>query len=101
MRGRHGSSVALLIAVLVVAGGVRAAGGKAFTDFFLFDTCRFTLNGTNPYFVLTPGYQLVLESEPGRRRKEHVVLVVTVLDETEEVAGVRTRVVEERESADG
>lgn len=48
--------------------------------------------GRNPYFILEPGYQLVLEGPGGER------LVVTVLDETQTVDGVDTRVVEERET---
>ena len=51
--------------------------------------------GRNPYFILEPGSQLVLEG-PGAER-----LVVTVLDETVTVDGVETRVVEERETKDG
>ncbi|MDP2896385.1 MAG: hypothetical protein Q8Q12_07475 [bacterium] len=50
--------------------------------------------GRNPYFILEPGYQLVFESKRER-------LVITVLDETKTVAGVETRVVEERETKDG
>jgi hypothetical protein len=46
--------------------------------------------GRNEYFILEPGFQLVLE-----RKNER--LAITVLDETREVAGVTTRVVEERE----
>ena len=54
--------------------------------------------GVNPYFILTPGYQLELKGKEGRKE---VVLLVTVLDETEMVDGIAARVVEERESADG
>jgi uncharacterized membrane protein YkoI len=47
--------------------------------------------GRNPYFILEPGHQLVLEGD-------QTLLVVSVLDETKEIDGVETRVVEERES---
>jgi hypothetical protein len=47
--------------------------------------------GRNRYFILEPGFQLVLE------RKNIEKLAITVLDETKEVDGVITRVVEERE----
>lgn len=50
--------------------------------------------GRNPYFVLEPGYVLDLEGGDNR-------LVITVLDETETIDGVETRVVEERESEGG
>ena len=48
-----------------------------------------TDTGDSRYFVLNPGFQLVLES---RNEK----LTITVLDETKEIGGVTTRVVEER-----
>ncbi len=51
--------------------------------------------GRNPYFILEPGYQLVLEGDGGER------LVITVLDETQSIDGVETRVVEERETKTG
>jgi hypothetical protein len=50
--------------------------------------------GRNRYFVLEPGFQLVLE---GKTEK----VAITVLDETAEIAGVTTRVVEEREWKNG
>jgi hypothetical protein len=50
--------------------------------------------GRNPYFILEPGYTLVLESKNER-------LTITVLDETLKIDGTDTRVVEEREMADG
>jgi hypothetical protein len=54
--------------------------------------------GENAYVILQPGYELRLEGVDG---KKHVELVITVLNETEVVDGVETRVVEERESSDG
>jgi len=53
-----------------------------------------TTTGSNPYFILEPGFRLVLEGGTE-------VLVITVLDEIIEVDGIQTRVVEERESKDG
>src|SRR5262245_6810404 len=50
--------------------------------------------GRSPYFVLEPGYQLVLTDDSDR-------LTITVLEETKTVDGVETRVVEERETKDG
>ncbi len=50
--------------------------------------------GRNTYFILEPGYTLVLEG--GNER-----LIITVLDETKVVDGVETRVVEERETKNG
>jgi hypothetical protein len=50
--------------------------------------------GENRYFVLKPGFQLVLEEENEK-------VVVTVLDETKQIGQITTRVVEEREEKNG
>jgi hypothetical protein len=52
--------------------------------------CNLVTMGRNQYFVLEPGYQLVLEGGGTK-------LQITVLDETRKVDGIMTRVVEERE----
>ncbi len=52
--------------------------------------CKLLTSGRNEYFVLEPGFQLVLEGGGTR-------LEIRVLDETKTVDGVLTRVVEERE----
>jgi hypothetical protein len=54
--------------------------------------------GRNRFFILEPGDQRVFQ---GKEDGKTVDLVITVLDETKQVAGVQTRVVEERESVDG
>jgi hypothetical protein len=51
-------------------------------------------SGRNPYFVLEPGYELVLKNG-------NEVLTITVKDETKTVDGVETRIVEEKETKDG
>jgi hypothetical protein len=56
--------------------------------------CNLATTGRNEYFILEPGYQLVLEGGGTR-------LQITVLDETRKIDGVVTRVVEEREWKDG
>jgi hypothetical protein len=57
---------------------------------FDMESCELATTGQNEYFILEPGFQLILE---GGGEK----LVITVLDETVVVAGIETRVVEERE----
>jgi hypothetical protein len=57
---------------------------------FAISQCKLLTTGRNEYFILEPGFQLVLEGDDTR-------LQVTVLDETRKVDGVETRVVEERE----
>ncbi len=66
----------------------------SWTAEFRVEQGELSATGRNPYFILEPGYQLVLEE--GKER-----LTVTVLDETKTVAGVETRLVEERETKDG
>lgn len=72
------------------------AAARKFTDSFLVDDKDFASTGRNPYFILEPGYALVLESAD----KEET-LTITVLDETKKVGNVETRVVEERETEGG
>lgn len=50
--------------------------------------------GRNPYFILEPGYFLVLAGDDEQ-------LTITVLAKTRKVAGVEARVVEERETKGG
>ncbi|MEW6337448.1 MAG: hypothetical protein AB1625_08595 [Acidobacteriota bacterium] len=69
-----------------------------FTDEFSIDACTFATTGSNPFFILQPGYRLILE---GEEDGEEVEVIITVLAETEAVDGVETRVLEERESVDG
>jgi hypothetical protein len=67
---------------------------RKWTDTFYSEDCTFTSVGRNRFFSLQPGHRLVLQSD---REK----VVITVLDETRTVAGVETRVVEEREEENG
>jgi len=68
--------------------------GKKWTKSFGEENCKFSSVGRNRFFIMEPGYQLVLQS-----RKEKVV--ITVLDETKNVGGIKTRIVEEHEEENG
>jgi hypothetical protein len=88
----------IAVALLAVATNTRSAertgdDGSWTVDFGV-EKDELTSTGRNPYFILEPGYQLVLEG--GKER-----LVVTILDGTKTVDGVETRVMEERETKDG
>jgi hypothetical protein len=72
----------------------RAEELTEWTNDFTIEKEVLTSTGRNAYFILEPGYQLVLEG--GKER-----LTVTVLNETKTVDGVETRIVEERETNDG
>jgi hypothetical protein len=71
---------------------------REFQDAFDIENRELASTGRNRYFILLPGYRLVLEGKEG---KHTVQLAVTVLDETKMIGNIETRVVEERESVDG
>ena len=69
-----------------------------FTDSFFINKSDLSTTGRSRYFVLEPGFRLVLE---GREGGTVTVLTITVLNEIKKVDGVETRVVEERETENG
>ena len=73
-------------------------GPRPWQSEFSVDRADLATRGTNPYFVLEPGYQLTYR---GREDGKDVDLAITVLEQTEWVDGVETRVVEERERQAG
>jgi len=90
----------LIVAVCAAVAG-QAAGQKPSPEWqtsFPVSPGDLATVGENPYLVLKPGYQLVLE---GMESGKLVRLVVSVLDETKVVGGIEARVVEERETEDG
>ena len=86
--------LALFSGVLCVS--IQAA--DKFTETFDVPKSEFASVGTNDFFVLAPGFQLVLEGKEGGKT---ITLTITVLKETKMVDGVETRVVEENEAVDG
>ena len=71
---------------------------RAYQDAFDVEHRDLASTGKNKYFILVPGYQLVLAG----KEKEHTVrLEINVLDETKKIGNIETRVVEERETVDG
>jgi hypothetical protein len=87
-----------LAAALTLASSSACTQGTAksspWQDKFDLAACNLQTTGRNPYFVLEPGFQLVLEGGG-------VKLEITVLDETRRLDGTNTRVVEEREWKNG
>jgi len=112
--GRHRTSLSVFLAglaltALAFSGTLaisRAQGGggdSGYTSQFDLESCGFTTTGQNPYFILIPGYQLILE---GEEDDEEMRVAITVLGDTEKIflddlGNVHTRVVEEREWVDG
>lgn len=92
---------ATLLSLLFCSAGLCAFASSAnaaarFTDSFDVDKANLASTGRNRFFILEPGYRLVLE---GKEKGKAVVLTITVLNETKMVDGVDTRVVEEKETA--
>jgi hypothetical protein len=91
--------LSLLLCITVVSpSAIAGSPATGFTDSFEADKTHLASTGRNRFFVLEPGYQLVLE---GKEKGKPVVLTITVLNETKLVDGVETRVVEEKETAGG
>jgi hypothetical protein len=87
---------------VLLAGGLFCApqvfGADSWTETLVCPDEAFTNVGRNAYFVLEPGYQTVLAGKEGGKLTE---VTITVLGQTQDIGGVRTRVVEERETSDG
>ena len=86
--------LAVLSLIILTSSAAPSMQDATWTSTFDIKPGELGPTGQNPFFILEPGYQLTLEDDKER-------LVITVLHETREVAGVRTRIVEERESDDG
>lgn len=67
-------------------------------DTFNLENCDLSPSGANDYFILEPGYQLILE---GKEDGEEIQLKITVLDETKTVNGTEAGIVEEIETEGG
>ena len=91
---RSPARIALAAILIGAPASAPASDDGRWTRVFPVEKGEWSSTGRNPFFVLEPGYRLVLE-DGGER------LTITVLDETKVVAGVETRVVEERETEDG
>ncbi len=104
----HAVPPVFALAVAILATGCGTPSSDFFTDLswkqkFGISECALESTGRNRYFILEPGFQLVLESSNEK-------VAITVLDETKTITGVvdetktsttvTTRVIEEREWKD-
>jgi len=71
---------------------------KAFTDAFPVDAADWASSGRNPYFVLEPGYFLILE---GEEKGVKIRTEINVLSETKTIDGVECRVVQDKVTENG
>ena len=99
-----GSNVLYMSIAIVAASAVipfittspmlASAQNQSWTTSFNMKDCNFSTTGTNPYFILQPGYQLEFE---GIEDGEPLNVTVIVSNETKDVGdGIHARVVEER-----
>src|SRR5258708_29351396 len=95
MATRRLQSIVAVAAMLSCSGacGQGAAKGSPWQEKFELSSCKLLTPGRNQYFVLDPGFQLVLEGGGAK-------LQITVLNETKTVDGVATRTGEEEEWKD-
>lgn len=86
----------LVLAVITIspalAGSTGIPGG--WSHYFPVNKAELKTTGRNPYFILEPGYRLVLKDGPR-------TLTITVTEQTENVDGIETRLVKEDEERNG
>jgi hypothetical protein len=95
----HAVTSIIMIAALCVThdAGLQTSStenGSSWQEEFGISERTLVPTGRNQYFMLEPGFQLVLEGEDEK-------LIITVLEETKKVNGVVTRVLEEKEWKNG
>ena len=88
------SAVLITFAAGFALSQTGGADDRSWKSEFSVERSELATTGRNPYFILEPGYQLVLENGSER-------LIISVLNETKTVDNVETRVVEERETKKG
>jgi hypothetical protein len=95
-------TVSLILAGPLASGEAAVAAeskeARVWTDRFDPPPCAWSSRGKNDYFILEPGDQAVFEGHEGAAS---IHLEITVLNDTRKVAGVETRIVEERETHNG
>jgi hypothetical protein len=89
-----GTLILAAFVLMVSIRGARSQERQGWRKSFPIDRAGLMDIGRNTYLVLEPGYRLHL-------RAGQETLTITVLDETKVIDGVRTRVVEERETRGG
>ena len=91
-------SVGFITGEYIIEDEDEEAPDVTWTESFNIEDLNFSSIGRNDYFILEPGYQLILE---GEEYGETLILNVTVLDETKMIGSIETRVVVETETLNG
>jgi hypothetical protein len=84
--------------MLFLRAAVMLCLAQGWLQTFTVDLRALSTEGESPYFILKPGDQTTFEGEAAGKAGK---LAITVLNETLNVGGVNTRVVEEREWSGG
>ena len=92
------NSITILTACVCLSASAISADAPNFQETFDVKKGELSSTGRSDYFVLEPGFVAVYE---GEEEGEKMVLTITVTDKTKTVDGVETRVVEEKETANG
>lgn len=71
---------------------------RHWSDSFDIERCSFASVGEHPFFILKPGYSTEYSGIDGQ---DTTTLIITVLNETEMIGNIETRIVEERETQNG
>jgi hypothetical protein len=94
---KHLVLIVFMIADILIIGCRDVQGDLSWQKDFGISGRTLVPTGRNQYFILEPGFKLVLKGSSGFLGTTDVKLEITVLDETKEIDRVITRVVEERE----
>ena len=84
--------IVINVYIILPAGNIHASpsSNQEWKSSFNLEDCNLSPNGSNSYFILEPGYQLVLE---GQEDGAQIQLKISVLNETKIVNGTEARVV--------
>ncbi len=85
---------ALVVFIFTTVSAQGMGKSPSWQEAFDIESCNLLTTGKNPYFILEPGFQLILEGDDTK-------LQITILDETKTVDGIVTRILEEKEWIDG
>ena len=91
-------SITFAVACVCLSASAISADAPDFREAFDVNKGDLSPTGKSEYFILEPGFTAVYE---GKEDGEEMVLTITVTDKTKTVDGVETRVVEEKETANG
>ena len=98
---RLGTVVIMTAVILILKSDVLTAqitDDNKWTRDFDVDKSDLVSEGSNTFFILKPGYQLILE---GIEDKVKTTVIITIMNETKIVDGVETRIVEEKKYQNG